>query len=170
MDMTFVTPFAYRDGEICEMMFSKSFGYAIRGILFLANPENERKRVQLDDIAESLQVPRYFLGKVMKRLAKEGILDSVKGHNGGFSANDTTLETKLAVIAELMGDGFHSNRCVLHLGACNAQHPCPVHREIAPLKEQWNNTLMRLSVRDLLSEDTHVLLKNYQSPDNHDAN
>jgi Rrf2 family iron-sulfur cluster assembly transcriptional regulator len=157
--MTFVISFGHLVGEICEMMFSKSFGYAIRGILFLANPENDNKRVQLDEIAENLQVPRYFLGKVMKRLAKEGILDSVKGHNGGFSANMTTLDTRLAVIAELTGDGFQSNRCVLHLGACDSQNPCPVHRQIEPLKEQWNNTLMRLSVKDLLSEDTHVLLK-----------
>ena len=51
------------------MIFSKSFGYAIRGILYIAVMKNEKQRVQLDEMAGKLNIPRHFLGKIMKRMA-----------------------------------------------------------------------------------------------------
>lgn len=85
------------------MIFSKSFGYALRGILYVALEEKQKKKVQLDEIAGKLGVPRYFLGKVMKRLVKEGILDSLKGPYGGFYLNENTLQTRLIQLVEITG-------------------------------------------------------------------
>ncbi len=140
------------------MEFSKSFGYAIRSILYLAVLEGD-KPVQLDEIAGTLNIPRYFLGKVMIRLVKKGILGSVKGHNGGFSINDTTLTTKLTTIMELTGENIRANGCVLHLGPCNANNPCPVHRRIEPLRKQWNSLLMSITIGDLLVKDQEDFIK-----------
>ncbi|HET7896419.1 MAG TPA: Rrf2 family transcriptional regulator, partial [Flavisolibacter sp.] len=62
-------------------IFSKSFGYSLRGILFVALRETHTP-VQLDEMAESLGVPRHFMGKIMKQLVKQGILSSLKGPTG----------------------------------------------------------------------------------------
>jgi len=77
------------------MLLSKSFGYALRGVLYVAMMNASKKKVQLDEMAEKLAVPRHFLAKVMKRVVKEGILSSVRGPYGGFCINESTLQTKL---------------------------------------------------------------------------
>src|SRR5689334_17340699 len=87
--------------HLCTMFFSKSFGYALRGILYVAVMKGRNERVRLDKIAEDLQVPRHFLGKIMKRLVKADILSSVQGHQGGFSINEKTLTTTLIKIVEV---------------------------------------------------------------------
>jgi DNA-binding IscR family transcriptional regulator len=56
--------------------FLKSFGYALRGILYVTVLAERKDRIQLDEIAEKLTVPRYFLGKIMNKLAKQGVLAS----------------------------------------------------------------------------------------------
>lgn len=145
--------------QVCRMVFSKSFGYAIRSILYLALLHDEKPKVKLDEIAETLNIPRYFLGKVMNRLVKKGILTSVKGHKGGFSISDKTLSTRLTDVMELTGDSLQYNRCVLHLGTCNADDPCPVHRRIEPIRKQWNNQLMAITISDLLDKGRDDFIK-----------
>jgi Rrf2 family iron-sulfur cluster assembly transcriptional regulator len=132
------------------MVFSKSFGYAIRSILYLASMNEGGNKVQLNEIADTLSIPRYFLGKVMNRLAKEGVLNSVKGHNGGFSINETTLSTTLTRIMELTGDYVEPNQCALHLGPCNSSNPCAVHDQVEPLKRKWRSLLTTVSIKDLV--------------------
>src|SRR6185503_8622151 len=112
------------------MMFSKSFGYALRSLLYVAERRDEGGRIQMQEIAENLGIPKPFLSKVMKWLAREGILKSTKGPFGGFSLNKGTLNTSLAKLAEITHDYPVPDACILHLGKCNAQDPCVMHVEM----------------------------------------
>ena len=47
------------------MTFSKSFGYAVRGVLYIAVMQNEKRYVQAEEIAAQLFVPRHFMGKIL---------------------------------------------------------------------------------------------------------
>ena len=60
------------------MNLSKSFGYALRGILYISLMEDENRKVQADEIAENLSVPRHFLSKILKQVAKAGIIGFTK--------------------------------------------------------------------------------------------
>lgn len=140
-------------------MFSKSFGYAIRSILYLALMEEEKDKIQLDEISEELNVPRYFLAKVMNKLVKEGILDSVKGHNGGFSINEKTLSVKLISIMSLTGESSQFSKCVLQLGKCNASYPCPIHDRVELLRREWQALFKSLTIGDLLKKNENNFMK-----------
>ena len=131
------------------MVFSKTFGYAIRSILFLA-ASGEDKRIQLTEVAAKLKVPRHFLAKVMKKLASEGVIGSQKGPKGGFSCTDGTLKTNLFKIVTITGDAAHFDSCVLRLKKCNAQNPCPLHNEAQALRHQWLDLLCNTSISDLI--------------------
>lgn len=131
------------------MVFSKTFGYAIRSILFLTASGVE-KRIQLTEVASKLKVPRHFLAKVMKKLASEGVIGSQKGPNGGFSCTEQTLKTNLFKIVSLTGDAAHFDFCVLSLKKCNAQNPCPLHNEAKALRHQWLDLLCKTSISDLM--------------------
>jgi len=152
-------------GDICQltqypirillslMVFSKSFGYALRGVLYVAMAEKSNAKVQLDEIADQLAVPRHFLGKVMKNLVKDGILDSLKGPYGGFCINERTLQTNLYKLVEITGEMEELSTCVLRLRQCNALHPCPMHRQVESLRRQWQQLLASTSIGDLLKKD-----------------
>src|SRR5262245_56326275 len=115
------------------MILSKSFGYALRGTLYVAVMNETERRVRLEEIAERLAVPRHFLGKVMKRIVKAGILTSVKGPYGGFCINENTLQTTLMKLAEISGDSGWFDTCVLRLRKCDGLRPCPLHCEVEQL-------------------------------------
>jgi Rrf2 family protein len=133
------------------MVFSKSFGYAVRGVLYIAIMNGERKRIQLDEIAKKLAVPRFFLGKIMQKMVKEGILDSGKGKHGGFSINEGTLKTTLMELVQITGDKDEPDSCVLRFRKCNKLNPCPMHQETEALRKEWNNLLQTTTLERLLA-------------------
>ncbi|MBL0153113.1 MAG: Rrf2 family transcriptional regulator [Chitinophagaceae bacterium] len=105
-------------------MLSKSFGYALRGIIYVALTHEKKERVQVEEIAESLAVPRHFLGKIMKKVVKEGILESTRGPYGGFSINAETLQTPLIKLIRITEGLEQFNSCVLHFRKCKGPHYC----------------------------------------------
>jgi len=118
-----------------------------------------RCNVQLQEIADELSVPRHFLGKVMKRLAKNGIVDSAKGRTGGFMLNGQTLSYSLKDLIILIdGDALFS-ACVIGFKKCNEKNPCPLHHRIVEIRKQMINTYSETKINDLLIDDKTELLK-----------
>lgn len=135
------------------MFFSKSFGYALRSVLYVAAESGNQGKIPLEKIAEGLNVPRHFLGKVMKRLVKEGILSSQKGPNGGFYLSENTLKTPLIQFIHLTGEDEYFKSCVLRLRKCDATKPCPLHSRAEQLRDQWEDVFSKTLVSDLLDKD-----------------
>lgn len=140
------------------MVFSKTFGYALRSVLYIASLKGEQ-RVQLNEVASELNIPRHFLGKVMIRLAKENILSSMKGPSGGFSINNNTLQTPLLRIADLTGESVHFESCVLRLRKCNSQNPCPLHYRAMEIRNDWLTLLEKTTIGHLLDNEHSDLIK-----------
>lgn len=135
------------------MFFSKSFGYALRGVLYVSLVEKEGRKVQLDEIAEQLAVPRHFLAKIMKNMVKEGILDSTKGPYGGFSANAKTRAAKLIQLVKITDGVEQFNTCVLSLRKCNSRNPCPLHFQMLKLRDGMLAEFSKKTIGDLLNKD-----------------
>jgi Rrf2 family protein len=140
------------------MIFSKSFGYALRGILYVAAKQNTAN-VQLDEMAEALGVPRHFMGKIMKRVVQTKILDSQKGPTGGFYINDHTHDTKLIEVFRITDHPEDLEQCVLARGKCNSANPCRLHEKVYPLKGPINDLLFHTTVGDLLHGNNETLLQ-----------
>jgi Rrf2 family protein len=141
------------------MFFSKSFGYALRGILYVASMNGEKKRVQIDEIAEKLSVPKHFLGKILNKIVKEEILDSTKGPYGGFSVNQNTLQTSLIKVLEVTDGLEQFTICALGLRKCNAANPCPVHSHVEIFRSEMRKDFSDTTINDLLSENKTGLIR-----------
>lgn len=132
-------------------MFSTTSKYAIRAVLYLAmlekkndNPDKVLK-VGIKKLAEDLQIPTFFLGKIMQTLAKNKILTSYKGPNGGFSFNKKPEEISLLDIVRIFdGDEVFSN-CLLGLKLCNNEgfkkEDCPFSQDLDVCVERINQYL-----------------------------
>ncbi len=133
-------------------MFSTTSKYAIRAVLYLAmltkkegKPEGQVLKVGIKKLADDLKIPTFFLGKIMQTLAKNKILTSYKGPNGGFSFNKNPDEISLLDIVRIFdGDEIFST-CLLGLNLCNNddfnKEDCPFAKEIDVCVDRINNYL-----------------------------
>jgi Rrf2 family protein len=141
------------------MILSKSFGYALRGVLYIAKMQEEKRKIQIDEIAGNLSVPRHFLGKIMQQIVKAGLLRSTKGPYGGFSLTDKTLATPLIKLVEVT-DGMDQFRiCVLKLKYCDGKNPCPLHYEMEKIRANFLTVFTDTSVGDLVKDSNHDFIK-----------
>lgn len=141
------------------MFLSKSFGYALRGILYIAVMRDEERKVQIEEIATKLAVPKHFLGKIMQQVVKAGLLKSTKGPYGGFSLAGETLTTPVIRLVEITDGLEQFSMCVLKLKYCNGLNPCPLHYEIEEVKRNYLNVFNKNTFGDLLKDSKSDLLK-----------
>lgn len=143
----------------CRMFFSKSFGYALRATLYLAAMNNSKPLIRLEEIAQNLGIPRHFLAKILKRLAKEGMLVSVKGPHGGFGTSRQTLQLSLLKMMEFTGQPEKADACVLLPGKCDKDMPCALHNQAASLKNDWMQLLSKTTIELLLKKEAPAALQ-----------
>ena len=65
-------------------MFSNSCQYAIRAVLYLAIHADTHHKLGAEVLAGALGIPRHFLAKILQQLAKNKLISSSRGRNGGF--------------------------------------------------------------------------------------
>ena len=132
-------------------MFSKACEYAIRSCIYISSQSIEGNRVSLIEVAKKIESPEAFTSKILQKLVKYKIINSVKGPGGGFEVQTNHLhETKLITIIEAF-DGEVLNRCSLGLNECSDTQPCPFHHKYKPIKEKLLDIFENTSLSDLLT-------------------
>ncbi|MBP7125952.1 Rrf2 family transcriptional regulator [Myxococcota bacterium] len=110
--------------------------------------------LSVKDFKEELPVSTAHLAKVLQRLARLGLLASVRGPHGGFRLSRSPEEYTLLEIYEAI-DG------PLHPGGCLMDHPrCPAGRCL------FGDTLVRATrdVRDRLARTSLAEFQASQTP------
>ncbi|MCY7329249.1 MAG: Rrf2 family transcriptional regulator [Saprospiraceae bacterium] len=125
-------------------MFSKTFGYALRAATFVAMHGKDGRKLGLQELSQSLDIPYHFLGKIMQDLVRHGVVDSMKGPGGGFYANAQTAETPVLDILKITDGNAIFEQCALGIKRCNAAYPCPLHHDFAACRD---GVLQAMSVK-----------------------
>ena len=141
------------------MILSKSFGYALRGILYVGKLQDENRKIQIDEIAGNLSIPKHFLGKIMQQVVKEGLLKSTKGPYGGFTLTNDTLKTPLIKLVEITEGMEQFKMCSLKLKYCNSASPCPLHNEMEQLRSKFLSVFSETTLGDLLKDNKTDFIK-----------
>ncbi len=135
------------------MLMSRSFGYAIRGILYLTSRyQVHRKNIGIVELASELKIPQHFLGKIMQDLVKHEIINSVKGPNGGFYPHENTMEIKLVRVVEAVEGLNIFRKCQLGLNYCSEEKPCPVHFRLKEYRTGIRETFENTSLADMIAD------------------
>lgn len=140
-------------------MFSKSFGYAVRGVLYIALMQDEKRFVHVEEIAAKLAVPRHFMGKILKKLVKEGVLISNKGPAGGFTVGEHTLKMPLIQLIDITDGLTTFNSCALRVKECDALNPCPMHYQMESIRIKLKAVLTDTTIENLLGENKADFIK-----------
>jgi Rrf2 family protein len=125
-----------------DAFLSQTAEYAIRATAWLASNSPDLP-VRARDLSKGTDIPAHYLAKILRRLVVAGILESQKGQGGGFSlarrpSRISFKDVLLAVDAFPRGD-----RCAFGWGACDASHPCPLHKSWSEMSkdfQRWAST------------------------------
>ena len=72
-------------------IFSKTCEYAMRSVFFIAHRTASGTRVGIKEISSGIDSPEHFLAKILQDLSRRGIVQSVKGPNGGYYMDAAAL-------------------------------------------------------------------------------
>ncbi|TQD39757.1 RrF2 family transcriptional regulator [Haloflavibacter putidus] len=132
-------------------MFSKACEYGIKAAIFIAQDTMQQKRVSLKDIANAIDSPEAFTGKILQKLVKHDIITSMRGAKGGFEVNLATLDQiKLKqIVYAIDGDALYTN-CALGFSECSSEKPCAMHFQFMDVRENLNNLLEHTTLEELV--------------------
>lgn len=130
------------------MLLTRSTQYALQALVLLANAPNGQ-RIMARDLADRLHVPAAYLSKLMLRFAHEGILQSVRGPQGGYRLMRDPGSLTLRDVIVLVRSEHALQECFLGLKKCSDETACVMHSRWQPVKEKLLALLDGQSVGDL---------------------
>lgn len=133
-----------------SMMFSKACEYGIKAVIHIAVQSHEGKRASLKEIAKEIDSPEAFTAKILQLLARNQIISSIKGPNGGFEIEKRQMtKIKLSqIVLAIDGDSIYKG-CGLGLKDCSETHPCPVHDQFKKIRHDLKMMLEKTSLYEL---------------------
>lgn len=131
-------------------MFSKACEYAIRSTVFIAVSSLKGMRVGAKEIAKEIDAPEAFIAKILQKLVKSGLIESLKGAGGGFEIPIQQLtHIKLCEVVDVIdGDSIYKG-CGLGLAQCSETHPCPVHFKFKAIRNELKQMLETTTLKEL---------------------
>ncbi len=130
------------------MRLSISSEYAIRCLAYMANAEADLCPVK--HLSDRLNIPYKYLGRLMGRLREAGLVESVRGKNGGYRIARPLTEIRLEQIIETVEGLDDFNRCLLGFERCDEDNPCPMHDFWAQPKEGIQQMIANVSLADMV--------------------
>lgn len=130
-------------------MISKSCKYGIRATIFIASKAKQNIKVGVKEIAEEIEAPVAFTGKILQTLNKNKIVTSLKGPYGGFYCNETQLDLPIIEVVSTIDGMSVFTDCIFGLHQCSDDHPCPMHFQYAKTRDEIYHSFKNTTIRSL---------------------
>ncbi len=141
-------------------MLSRTAEHALRAVLVLARRSGDPP-LSAEQIADALGAPANYLSKTLAVLARRGIVESVRGRNGGFRLALDPDEITVARVVETFDERPSLGMCLLGDRPCNPASPCVAHDCWIELTTAARAPLAATTISSLLSAEPrhrrHVL-------------
>lgn len=129
-------------------MFTKTSTSAIRALVYLGM-QRDRQPISPRAMARQLGESPTYLAKVVRHLARAGILQTHRGVAGGVLLNRLPEEVTLRAVVEACQGTILGDFCS---DASDLANVCALHRAGAALHEAIIGVLSRWTLADLLSK------------------
>ena len=132
------------------MLLTKKSEYALLSLVSIAKSD-QPKNVEV--LSKELNISKSFLAKILQNLAKNGILNSFKGNNGGFTLKKPCEEFTILEITTIAEEKLPLVfECTTSEGTCSANvlGGCSVFPLLNNLQDKINGFLNELTLKDIL--------------------
>lgn len=132
-------------------MISKTEVHALTALAALARLPNGGY-AGAAEIAKTTGAPRNYLGKLLRVLGDEGLVESQKGKGGGFRLTRDPASISLLEVMEPVGRVSRMTGCFLGRPFCSDTEPCAVHDKWLKARSAYFEFLSGMTVADLARE------------------
>lgn len=101
------------------------------------------------EVAEGTSLPLPVVSKILKTLARGGLLVSHRGAKGGYSLARPAREITVPEMIAVLEGPIHLTDCTLHAGACAQESSCGVREPWQRINAVVQQALERITLADL---------------------
>jgi len=131
------------------MRLSTKSRYGTRAVLDIALHAKEGP-VNLGDISARQEISKKYLGQIISQLLAAGILESIRGPQGGYILSRSPKEINVGEIIRTLDGSLAPVRCVDKPDLCDRTEKC-VTREIwTKVKVSMESLFDQITVADLM--------------------
>lgn len=141
------------------MRLTRQTNYAMRMLMYCAANREDLSRVA--DIAKSYSVSELFLFKILQPLNKGGLVETIRGRNGGVRLARPASEISLLDVVKVTEDNFAMAECFENDAAeCPLVNSCALNSALRKALNAFFDVLSEHSIEDLIKArpDIHALL------------
>ena len=134
------------------MRLTRAGEYAVRSVLYLAS-QGHGVVCNRKVIADAMDIPPQFLGKIAQQLAHAGLIEIVQGSKGGLRLVVSPDKVSLLDVVEAVIGEIFLNDCILRPASCNRSNACAAHLIWQKARNQLRETLHEATFAKLLAEN-----------------
>ncbi|UFS63790.1 Rrf2 family transcriptional regulator [Sulfurimonas sp. HSL-3221] len=134
------------------MLITRASEYALLSLIVLAKAE---KPLDADTLSKELDISKSFLAKILQSMARNGILNSFKGANGGFAlAKDMHDITVRDITCAAEGKNPSVFDCSKSQKDCPSDKAttCQIWPVVNRLQDKIDTFLEKLTLADLIEQ------------------
>ena len=130
------------------MRLTKQTNHAIRIMMYCG--ANHGKLSQIPEIAIAYGLSEPFLFKILQALTKGGLVESVRGRNGGIRLSRDPAEITLSEVVRITEDNFEMAECFREEGTdCPLVDSCELNSALREALGAFFNILDKYTIADL---------------------
>lgn len=138
-------------------MLSRTGLHAVRAIVALAKlPDGAYAGASR--IAHEIGAPQNYLGKLLKALAEEGLVESQKGLGGGFRLSCDPHDITLLDVIEPIEHVGRWSSCILGRPECSDSNPCAIHNRWKAVRDAYLRMLRQTTIASLAAKGEPAVL------------
>lgn len=111
---------------------------------------NEGKLTTISDIAQSFEVSKHHLMKVVNDLGQKGYLDTVRGRKGGIRLTRKPRDINIGQVVRDTEDRLDVIGCLHHAGYCRIERACILRDALREATDAFLAVLDGHTLADLL--------------------
>ena len=130
------------------MRLTKQTNYAIRIMMYCA--ANPGRLSQIPEIANAYGLSEMFLFKILQPLTKNGLIESIRGRNGGVRLTRAANEIRLSEVVRVTEDNFDMAECFRDEGTdCPLVDSCELNSALREALGAFFMVLDKYTIEDL---------------------
>lgn len=138
------------DQALFDMLrISKLTDYATVLLAELAKQPHWDQRVSASELAEATGLELPTVAKILKTLARSGLIESARGVNGGYCLAMAPEAMPVAAIITAMEGPIALTECGLEPGLCSRERHCGLRGHWQQIGQAVEQALTALSLADL---------------------
>ncbi len=131
------------------MRLTKQTNYAVRILMYCAANGDNLSRIP--EIAKAYGVSELFLFKILQPLQKSGLVQTVRGRNGGVRLNKPAEDISLFDVVRVTEDSFAMAECFdTGIADCPLVDSCGLNSALRKALNAFFDVLSEYSIDDLV--------------------